>query len=68
MENLDRDFEKAMELFVETNQDKVNKIGRCPYCSGIVMYNFYNQNYECLDCMFDIEDINEIENWKLNEE
>jgi DNA-directed RNA polymerase subunit RPC12/RpoP len=67
MKNTDKDFDKAIELFLETNQDKLEKVGKCPYCGSIVMYNFLNQNYACLDCMFDTEDIEEIENWKINE-
>lgn len=63
----DKDFEKAMELFVEVNQDKLGVVGRCPDCGGIVMYNFARQCYSCIDCdMFEIDDISVIENWRID--
>ena len=63
---IDKDFEKAMELFVETNQDKLGVVGRCE-CGGLVMYNFAKQCYSCIDCgMFETDDISEIENWRID--
>ena len=67
MKNFDKDFEKAMELFVEVNQDKLGLVGRCPDCNGLVMYNFARQCYVCIDCgMFEIDTLEPIENWRID--
>ena len=58
---------KAMELFVETNQDKLGVVGRCPDCNGLVKYNFARQCYCCIYCdLFEIEKIESIENWRID--
>ena len=61
-------FDKNLREFVEENKDKINSMGECPFCKGLVGYNCFNRIFECIDCGAEFENLDEMRNWKLDKE
>ena len=55
-------FDKNLREFVEENKDKINSMGECPFCKGLVGCNCYKDLFECLDCGAEFESLDGMRN------
>ena len=59
-------FDKKLREFVEENKDKLNSMGECPFCKGLVGYNCFSRKFECMDCGAEFQNLDGMKNWKLD--